>query len=134
MDDEQTFNGKLNALLNTSLEIMKDDPDLAGFIAVAMSESARHPELVAGHSGSWRELFDEIAGAGVATGEIDPSDRAVVRGMLSALTRGLGQTAANVDYETHRRIIHGYQRLFAGELLNVSKSKSARRRPPSRAS
>jgi AcrR family transcriptional regulator len=135
IDDEETLTGKLNGLLNASLEIMRDDPDLAGFIAVAMSESGRYPELAAVHGDRrWRDLFDEIAGAGVATGEIDPADRAVVRGMLSALIRGLAQTAATVDYPTHRRIIHGYQRLFAGQLLHSSKSNSARRRQPARAS
>jgi AcrR family transcriptional regulator len=133
IDDEDTLSGKLNGVLTVSLELMRDDPDLAGFIAVAMAEAGRHPELAAVHDDlRWRDLFNEIADAGVATGEIDASDRTVVRGMLSALIRGLTQTAATVDYRTHRRIIEGYQRLFTGNLLHPRQSDSARHRQPSR--
>jgi AcrR family transcriptional regulator len=134
IDDEHTLSGKLNGVLTVSLELMRDDPDLAGFIAVAMAEAERHPELAAVHDDlRWRDLFNEIAEAGVATGEIDAGDRAVVRGMLSALIRGLTQTAATVDYRTHRRIIEGYQRLFTGQLLHPHPTNPASRRKPARA-
>jgi AcrR family transcriptional regulator len=118
VDGQDTFIGKLNGLLDTSLQVMKEDPDLAGFIAVAMAESARHPELASVHTDRrWRDLFDEIANAGVVGGELAAGDRAVMRGMLSALVRGLAQPVAGVDHAGHRRIVQGYQRLFAGELL-----------------
>jgi AcrR family transcriptional regulator len=132
IDDEDTFTGKLNGLLDTSLQVMRDDPDLAGFIAVAIAESARHPELASVHNDRrWRDLFDEIANAGVASGELAAGDRALMRGMLSALVRGLAQTAAGVDYAGHRRIVQGYQRLFAGTLLG--RGDAPRRRRPARA-
>jgi AcrR family transcriptional regulator len=132
--DEHTLSGKLNGVLTVSLELMRDDPDLAGFIAVATAEAERHAELAAVHSDRrWRDLFNEIADAGVATGEIDAIDRAVVRGMLSALIRGLTNTAATVDYRTHRRIIEGYQRLFTGQLLHPERADPTIRRKPARA-
>lgn len=118
--DEVTFVGKANALLNASLEVLRERPDLAKFIAAATSESSRHPELAeVAADRRWRDIFDEIAAAGVQSGELDPSDRAAMRGMLSALVTGLSDTAARVEFRKHAQIIRGFQRLLAGRLLNV---------------
>lgn len=61
VDAEATFVGKVHAMLETSLAVMRDDPDIAGFISVAPIEVQRHPELAdAGLDRRWRDLYDAV--------------------------------------------------------------------------
>jgi AcrR family transcriptional regulator len=124
---EETFVGKVVALLEASHQIFCDDPEMASFVAIAGLEARRHPELAEVKADQqWNLLTREIVAHGVSTGELAEEDAYAVRGLLAAMVNGLSQMAAQVSVQAHRQFINGYQRLFQGTLVKPLRRRARR--------
>jgi AcrR family transcriptional regulator len=141
----ETFRDKLTALLEESLELMHDQPDIAGFLAAAPLEIRRHKELAPARAtqNKYRDLYAELTDVGCLTGEVAKQDRFAVRGVLAVMINGLIQSAAVTTYLRHAQVISGIERLLDGTLLvpgqsapqraMAKRSVAARKRAPRQA-
>jgi len=125
IDGHDTFRDKVTALLEESLLLLRDNPDLGGFVAAAPIEIRRHEELAPARAAEskYRDLYAELADFGCLTGEVARKDRFAVRGCLAVVINGLTQAAVNTSYLQHAEIIHGIERLLDGSLITPPPAK-----------
>jgi AcrR family transcriptional regulator len=115
-----TFRGQMEAVLDEAHEMNKEDPTLAQFLGALRVDMSRNPGLkksLQKHSRRRQEFFDRIVDLGVATGEIDASDREIVRAVVLTILTGLTD-AVSYDRTQHRRAIDGIKSLLDGKLIH----------------
>jgi len=118
---EESFLGKVDALLNETVRIHRDDPQLAGFVAAAGIDAKRHPELAEiVQDAEWIELYRDIVETGCRTGEIRSEDRFAVRGLLWSMITGLSHSAASLPLNQYQAVVDAYGRLFRAQLVEVA--------------
>jgi AcrR family transcriptional regulator len=127
--DQDTFDGKLRAILEAAFVMNVEDPSIARFQGAARTDRARHPELreaIANAPGEGAGLLPGLIATGLATGEIAPGRKdevaAVVRTMFVGLVDALSQNPAE-----QRKAIDGIHALLDGTLLRPAKPKPKRR-------
>jgi AcrR family transcriptional regulator len=116
VDAHDSFVGKFHAILQTTHDMLTDNPDVAAFGAAVRADVARHQELrdLTRH-GQFSDLFAEIAKTGVKTGEID--DAVAVQGAISAVSLGAAFLGSEVRISTHRAITDALIRLIDDTLI-----------------
>ncbi|WP_040493576.1 TetR/AcrR family transcriptional regulator [Ilumatobacter nonamiensis] len=123
---QDTFISKLEAVLEASHELNRDDPSLAKFVGAVRADTRRHPEIgeALGDANAEREeFFMRIVSAGIASGEVRPEDsdlvREFVRLILVGLTDGSSETL-----EQQRRAIDSVMAMVRGTLIRPAESSS----------
>lgn len=111
-----TFSEQMGAVLDAALELQRLDPSLALFLVTVRTDVPRHAELKLAQPSRQREFFGRIVDDGIATGELNPDDRAVVLDTLTAMLLGLTVASAD-DPERHRRAMEGMKALLSGLLI-----------------
>jgi AcrR family transcriptional regulator len=114
-----TFRGQLEAVLDEAHEMNKEDPTLAQFVGALRVDLRRNPDLkkaLQRQALARQRFFDDIVEVGVATGEIDPSDRENVSAFVMTILIGLTDAVSN-DRVRHRRAVDGIKALIDGKLL-----------------
>jgi AcrR family transcriptional regulator len=87
-----TFRGKIDAVLDASHLMNKEDPSLAQFLGSVRVDMRRNPELneaLSDAAVARQAFFDTIVAKGLETGEIAPADRARVSALVLTLLVGL---------------------------------------------
>lgn len=124
-----TFVDRLDAVLETAHRLNNDDPSLARFLGTSRVDAARDPSirraLAASGASRRREFFDELIDLGIATGELDAAQRALIDSLIQTIMAGLVD-AVSADRRRHRNAIDGVMALIRGQLI-----KPARSSPPS---
>ncbi len=127
VEKESTLVHRIQALLEESHQLNKEDPVLARFLGTSRVDAARNPALADAlrriDPQRRRNLFEGMLDLGVETGEIDESSRDQVRAVLRAITTGLTD-ALSSDLTTHRAAIDGIMALVHGSLLRPIESHS----------
>ena len=131
---------KLHAVLDETVRLNREDPDLARFVATAPIELDRHEEFhgtigsaeQVSRTGGLSEFFVSIVADGQKSGELDPTvdPSAIVNMVLSAMS-GLAQLAGFVrDQAALAAAIDAFERLLAGTLVTsrVAPARGAIRR------
>jgi AcrR family transcriptional regulator len=116
---QDTFVGKIEAVLDEAVRLTKSDPTVAGFLLSVSGDLARHPDLREAVETAWArrdEFLGEIVDAGVANGEIASGDRTVVLDMLLTLIGGLIIVGTGLP-AVQSRAVKGIKRLLAGTLI-----------------
>jgi AcrR family transcriptional regulator len=114
-----TFRGKIDAVLDASFEMNRDDPTLAQFLGSVRVDSRRDAELrgaLAPIASRRSAYFDRIIRVGVRTGEIRKADRARVSALVQTLLIGLTD-AMSGDLVQHRLAIDAIKAVLDGTLL-----------------
>lgn len=93
--------GLLRAVLDESMQINHESPELAGFVATAPIDARRHPELAEAFATQAVRMAEALTAA-VRHGQDDgliPSDRdpAAVAQLISAIVDGFAHAAARTD-------------------------------------
>jgi len=125
------FRERLRAVLETAHLMNREDPSLAQFVGAVRIDSRRHPEMREALIGLVRqrdEFYAELVDHGVATGEIDPADRAKVKTLVVTLMIGLTD-AVSSQLSQHRLAIDAIVELLDGSLLRPPDHTSSQ--PPS---
>lgn len=136
---KETFVERLVAVLDTAIELNREQPSLAHFLVNAPIDARRHSELAEAVDrclGGLAELFAGLVAQGIADGEIDPDTRPEsIVGLIQALVLGLGQFATIAPLEFHTDVMVQCERLIAGNLFrppvtaaSVAKGAPVRRR------
>ena len=89
---QETFIGKLGAILDAAGEMHEEDPSLARFVGAVRADVQRHPEIgdaLERHHAARERFFLEIVECGIRTGEIHPDDRLLVREFVRVILVGL---------------------------------------------
>ena len=119
---------KLHAVLDETVRLNREDPDLARFVATAPIELDRHEEFhgtlgeveQVTRTGGLSEFFFSIVADGQATGELDDTvdTLAIVNMVLSAMS-GLAQLAGFVrDQKALAAAVDAFERLLSGTLVS----------------
>jgi len=119
--EADTFVGKLEAVLETAHQLNRDDASLAQFLGASRIDRRRVPELSAAlGTGDVRRdgFFEGIVDCGIATGEVDRSDRAAMISYIRAFTIGLTDGLSN-DHKEHRQALDGFMLVLKGRITNA---------------
>ncbi|MEP7115569.1 MAG: TetR/AcrR family transcriptional regulator [Ilumatobacteraceae bacterium] len=114
-----TFRGRIEAVLEASHEMNREDPSLAQFLGAVRVDMRRNPELRKALQKSdvkRASFFDSIIDVGLETGEIDPSNRDQVSALVFTLLVGLTDAVSD-DISQHRLAVDGIKALLAGKLI-----------------
>lgn len=116
---QDTFIGKLDAVLEASHELNRDDPSLAKFVGAVRADTRRHPEIreALGNANSEREqFFMRIVEAGIASGEVRREDSALVREFVRLILVGLTDGSSE-SLDQQRRAIDSVMAMVRGTLV-----------------
>jgi AcrR family transcriptional regulator len=123
-----TFRAQIDAILDSSHQMNKDDPSLAQFLGSVRVDMRRNPELAEAlreASLDGQRFFDGVVEHGVATGEIDAADRARVAALVRTLLVGLTDgVSANVAAQS--TAIDAIKLLLDGTLIHAPKQPGRR--------
>jgi AcrR family transcriptional regulator len=116
-----TLQGKLTAILEESIAVTDEMPDLAKFSVSVRVDGPRYPELrraLAHSTGGYYKLYRRIVEDGIDAGEvmpgIDPQD---LTDMVSIISFGLTMLTVELPGDRHRAAIRTIERLLAGNLF-----------------
>lgn len=117
---ENTFIGKLEAVLEAAHVMNEHDPTLAQFVGAVRADIRRHPEIRAQlHTVDARreQFFLNMVECGVQTGEIKPADRPLVQEFIMLVLVGLTEgTSSSIDRQ--RRAIDAILGVLRGQLIS----------------
>ena len=120
VESEDTFVGKLHAVLDTSHQLNLEDPSVAQFLGAARTDARRHPEVAEAigtfgpiRDGFYRRMIDR----GVETGEIAAGDEDGMLALLATVLIGLTDALSH-DADRQRIAIDALKELFDGELVS----------------
>jgi AcrR family transcriptional regulator len=126
VEPHSTFRAQIEAVLDCSHEMNKEDHSLAQFLGSVRVDMRRNPELrdaLLEASLDGQRFFDGLVQLGVSTGEIAPADRlrvsALVRTLLVGLTDGVSSSL-----ETQSTAIDAIKLLLDGALIKPAKSST----------
>ncbi|MFT5203322.1 MAG: AcrR family transcriptional regulator [Candidatus Aldehydirespiratoraceae bacterium] len=114
--EQDTFAGKIEAVLECAHQTNRDDASLAQFLGASRIDRRRVPELAAefGPDDHRRDgFFEAIVDCGINTGEIAKKDRAAVISYIRAFTIGLTDGLSN-DHAEHRQALDGFILVLKG--------------------
>lgn len=116
---ENTFVGKLDAVLETAHELNREDPSLARFVGIVRSDTRRHPDInerLGIENAIGDRFFLQMVDCGIETGEIRPEDRLAVKEFVRLILVGLTEGVSH-DLVEHRRAVDAIKAMFANELV-----------------
>ena len=116
---QESFIGKLGAILDAAGEMHEEDPSLARFVGAVRADVQRHPEIgdaLERHHAAREQFFLEIVECGIRTGEIDPDDRLIVREFIRVILVGLTEARSEAP-GTQRLANEGILRALRGTLV-----------------
>ncbi|MGA9276511.1 TetR/AcrR family transcriptional regulator [Ilumatobacter sp.] len=123
---EQTFIGKLEAVLEAAHELNRDDPSLAKFVGAVRADTRRYPEIGErlGDANAEREqFFMSMVQAGVGTGEVRPEDTELLEEFVRLVLVGLTDGSSE-SLEQHRRAIDSLKAMVRGQLVRPPQSST----------
>lgn len=122
------FSEAADRMLQVLLAMYIEHPNWIRFNSVVRAEARRNPEISAAQrDNSWRELFRRLAQAGVASGEIDPSNLRATQAVLSAIVFGLNQHGIEAAVTDHVECVRGFGLLLRGMLVTPRPRKTRSR-------
>jgi AcrR family transcriptional regulator len=124
-----TFRDQINAVLDVSHELNKEDPSLAQFLGSVRVDMRRNPELeeaLREAAVARQGFFDAIVARGVETGEIAAADRARVSALVLTLLVGLTDGVSG-SVTTQMMAIDAIKSLLDGTLIRSAPSGGRRR-------
>ena len=126
---QQTFIGKLEAVLDAAHDMNREDPSLTKFVGAVRADTRRHPEIgeSLGAAMTDRErFFVGIVEAGIASGEVRRQDAALLQEFIRLILVGLTDGASH-SLQQQRRAIDSVMAVVRGELVRpVPESGSPR--------
>ena len=126
---QQTFIGKLEAVLDAAHDLNREDPSLTKFVGAVRADTRRHPEIseALGDSITTRErFFMDIVEAGIASGEVRREDAELLQEFIRLILVGLTD-GANHALEQQRRAIDSIMAVVRGELVRPVPDRGAPR-------
>ncbi len=121
IDPDATFADQFLAVLRATHELNDEDPTLAQFLASSRTDMKRRPDLgdALEERGRYRDdFFDRMIDRGVATGEIKPEQRHLVRVLIIALVTGMTDALSD-DQDVHLQAIEAVKAVISGELVRA---------------
>ena len=125
-----SFRGQIEAVLEEAHEMNSEDPTLAQFLGSLRIDTRRDPDLrkALSKSAIYRaQFFDKIVDVGIATGEIDASDREIVSALVLTILIGLTD-AVSGSSDQHRRAVDGIKALLEGKLIRPAPQPAVRKK------
>jgi AcrR family transcriptional regulator len=119
VDASDNFVRGLERVLELANQLNNEDPSLARFLGAVRIDVRRNPELKSLFKPATirRERFiHELVDIGIATGELDVTDRDRTVALLRALLVGLVDAVSN-DPTMHRAAVDGIKLLLEGKLI-----------------
>ncbi|MET0460080.1 MAG: TetR/AcrR family transcriptional regulator [Ilumatobacteraceae bacterium] len=119
VDASDNFVGGLERVLELANQLNNEDPTLARFLGAVRIDVRRNPELKSLFKPATirRERFiHALVDIGIATGELDVTDRERTVALLRALLVGLVDAVSN-DPTMHRAAVDGIKLLVEGKLI-----------------
>jgi AcrR family transcriptional regulator len=117
ISDTATFAARIDALLESFVDMNAEAPEAARFQAAARIDTVRHAELAAVRDSlptQRRTMFADMVDLGISTGELAEDDRTGVQAMLETITAGLVELA--VDPDQHRVAVAAFRHAIASML------------------
>ena len=123
MDGVAGLRARIKVIMDTSVELNRERPSLAGFVMGATVEARRHPELDTIVSHHFRtverfieSLVDEAHQAGELSGDVDRADTV---DLVLSIMHGFAHLAYRVDSpERHAAVVRVFDRLLDGALIS----------------
>jgi len=118
---QETFIGKLEAVLDAAHDLNREDPSLTKFVGAVRADTRRHPEIRAALGGSitTRErFFTGIVEAGIDSGEVRRQDAALLQEFIRLVLVGLTEGSSE-SLEQQRRAIDSVVAVVRGELVRA---------------
>lgn len=125
INSAQTFDGKVDALIDMIFRNVIDDPENAMFTALSRIEAHRHEELreiLADRRVA--ELFEGLVAFGVETKRIKPQNAPLVQGALAVVTLGLGLLGPGFGVPARGAATEGVKKLVHGDLFGTTESST----------
>jgi AcrR family transcriptional regulator len=129
VDASDGFVDGLEGVLELAHRINLEDPSLAHFLGAVRVDVRRNPELrsLVKPTTIRRERFIEsLVDIGIATGELDASDRERTTALIRAILVGLVDAVSD-DPKAHRAAVDAVEMLLEGKLIRVRHSGAASR-------
>ena len=126
LSDVKGFIPRLEAVLEASHALNRDEPWLARFVGAARVDMARHDDLRTGLGRPRAQgytFFDTLSEEGIAAGELDPSQRNPLRAFIRIIVVGLTDGASD-DNERHRQAVDAVRDALNGRLFGVHAAHS----------
>ena len=130
---QDTFIGKLEAVLDAAHDLNREDPSLTKFVGAVRADTRRHPEIreALGDSITTRErFFTGIVEAGIDSGEVRRQDAELLQEFIRLILVGLTEGSSE-SLEQQRRAIDSIVAVVRGELVR-RRSGDGRRRSSTR--
>jgi len=118
------FLANFEAVLDAAHVMNREDPTLAAFVGVVRSDMRRRPEIEAllrSEAERRDDFFVRLVDGGVATGEIDRTNRPFVVEFVRIVLIGLTDGVSH-DYTRHKRAVTSIKRVLRGDLLSTDGS------------
>jgi AcrR family transcriptional regulator len=120
IQDEDTFIGRFEAVLEAAHQLDVEDPSLARFLGAVRIDVGRHDEIrpaLAGIAPRSRKFWQRLADDGVGTGEIQQADREMLLAFMQIVLIGLTDGVSG-DSRVHRRAVDSIRAVLEGRLLS----------------
>ncbi|OBB17629.1 hypothetical protein A5761_09715 [Mycolicibacterium setense] len=115
---ENTFAGKVGALMNESYDDLRRDEETALFMLTIREDARRTSDLseIRGdsHLGG---LIREIVDYGIEIGAVEERNRTLLQGALSAIAMGVTLLSVDVSARRTAQAVEGCRQLFDGTLV-----------------
>ena len=121
LQDVEGFVARLEAVLEAAHTMNSEDPSIARFVGAARVDMARHDEVRVGLGRPAEQGADFFAGLvdhGIATGEIDPANRELVRAFVRIMVVGLTDAVSH-DQARHRIAVDAIRAAVEGRLIST---------------
>lgn len=119
LDGVEGFIARLEAVLEAAHVLNSEEPSLARFIGAARVDMARHDDLRSGlgqPSAQGYTFFDTLIDEGIAAGELDASQRSLIRAFIRTIVVGLTDGASD-DNDRHRMAVDAVRSAIEGRLF-----------------
>ncbi len=116
---QETFIGKLEAVLNAAHDMNREDPSLTKFVGAVRADTRRYPEIgeSLGAAMTDRErFFLGIVEAGIASGEVRRQDAALLQEFIRLILVGLTDGASH-SLQRQRCAIDSVMAVVRGDLV-----------------
>lgn len=116
---QDTFIGKLQAVLDAAHDMNREDPSLTQFVGAVRADTRRYPEVreSLGDANRDRErFFTDIVEAGIASGEVRREDAELLQEFIRLILVGLTD-GSSASLTTQRRAIDSIMAVMRGELV-----------------
>lgn len=127
----ETLVARFGAVLDTAVELNREDPSIAGFVVGVASEAQRHPELrdlLRAANSQNSGFLHRLATDAARRGELrDDVSAAALEDLLNAVLSGLARFSNQTgDSERHANAVAVLKRFLAGTLMQEPAGEPAR--------